>query len=221
VEDEAVSPERVYCNYCRRKTLHRILYTATEIRTEELEGYTNDYTTTFETLQCCGCFEAVLRRTVTDDIPFDDPDVRYFPPPTSRHPPTWEHLIPNDLRSVMEEIYRSLDADNRRLPMMGARTLVDMLIVEKVGDVGTFGEKLKQLEAKGFISSQNREVLDAVLDISSAAIHRGHAATTEEVNAVMDIVENLLNATYVLPGMAQKLKISTQPRPARKQTASS
>jgi hypothetical protein len=43
---------------------------------------------------------------------------------------------------VRREVYRSLDADNRRLPMRGARTLVDMLMTEKVGDVGTRGRPL-------------------------------------------------------------------------------
>jgi hypothetical protein len=118
---------------------------------------------------------------------------------------------------MIHEIYRSLDANNLRLPMMGARTLIDMLMVDKVGDVGTFDEKLKKLEGLGVISSRNREVLAAALDVGNAAAHRGHAPKTEEVNAVMDIVENLLHAVYVLPKMAEDLKKNTPPRPGKRQ----
>jgi hypothetical protein len=99
--------------------------------------------------------------------------------------------------------------------MMGARTLVDMMMVDKVEDVGAFSAKLKELEKSGFVSSKNREVLEVALDAGSAAAHRGYAATTEEVNIVMDIVENMLQAVYVFPRVAKKLKETTPPRPPR------
>jgi hypothetical protein len=86
-----------------------------------------------------------------------------------------------------------------------------MLMVEKVGDVGTFKEKLKKLVESGFLSASTQEVLDAALDAASAAAHRGHFPKATEVNAVMDIVENLLHAVYVLPGMAQSLKKTPRP----------
>jgi hypothetical protein len=100
--------------------------------------------------------------------------------------------------------------------MMGARALVDMLIVEKVGDVGTFKQKLDTLAAGEFIGATQVEILDAALDAGSAAAHRGHTPSESEVNAVMDIVENLLNAVYVLPDIAKSLKKTTPPRPSKK-----
>jgi hypothetical protein len=99
---------------------------------------------------------------------------------------------------------------------MGARTLVDMAIIDKVGDVGTFAQKLTVLEEKGFVSKRNRGVLDAALDAGNASAHRGHKFQHEEVNQVMDIVENLLQAIYVLEPAAQKIKIAT---PARRKGA--
>jgi hypothetical protein len=117
---------------------------------------------------------------------------------------------------LLREVYRSLDADNRSLPMMGARALLDILIVEKVGDVGTFKQKLDKLAAGGFIGTAQVEILDAALDAGSAAAHRGHTPSFAEVNAVMDIVENLLKAVYVLPDMAKSLKKTTPPRPKAK-----
>jgi len=239
MDELSESSERIYCNKCRRKTLHRLLKTT---RNERLEEYAaGEYEPEsgeipsciiFDLLECCGCREAVLRRTfhcpdtdvhfrmanaavaVDEDGNVED-DVRYFPPAMVRDPPPWRFKLPLDMRRLLEEIYRSLDAENLRLPMMGARTLVDMMILEKIGDVGKFKEKLKELENEGFVTSQNREVLDAVLGMGHAAAHRGHAPTEPEVEQVMDIVENMLQAVYVFPELAQNLKKTTPARPPR------
>ena len=94
----------------------------------------------------------------------------------------------------------------------GGRVLVDMAMIDKVGDVGTFDQKLKALEDAGFVSERNREVLEAALDAGSASAHRGHKYEALQVNQVMDIVENLLQAIYVLERAAQKIKTATPPR---------
>ena len=208
---------RTHCNRCRSRTLHDVVCKVVEKEIEVLDETAGiEWTITFEMLQCCGCKDIVLRRTSEPDIPWEI-EITYFPPPVSRHPPSWQHdgTFPKELRSVLQEVYRALDANSRLLPMMGARTLIDMLMVDKVGDVGTFDDELRQLERLGVISSRNREVLAAALSVGSAAAHRGHTPNPEDVNAVMDIVENLLHAVYVLPGMADRLKKNTPPRPAK------
>ena len=232
--------QRVYCNKCRRTTLHRLLKTTSSERLEEYEREVYEPESGqiptcifFDMLECCGCREAVLRRTfhcpdpdkglhaqlgnpavvVTDGEVQDD--VRYFPPARVRDLPPWRFKIPREMRELLEEIYRSLDAQNLRLPMMGARTLVDMMIVEKISDIGSFKEKLKELEKEGFVSTRNREALYAALEVGNAAAHRGHAATEPEVQGVMDIVENMLQAVYVFPKLAKKLKKNTPARSPR------
>jgi hypothetical protein len=100
---------------------------------------------------------------------------------------------------------------------MGARAVVDLVLVEKVGDSEGFAEKLKAAEAAGVIGTKNREVLNAALDAGNAAAHRGYQATAEDVNAVMDIVENLLQAVYQLESLADRLKQTTPIRAKAKQ----
>ncbi len=207
--------ERVHCNMCGQKTKHRLLKVATDRGREEQESAGEvSWETTNEMLECCGCANVVLRRT---DWFSEDPDlkVRYFPPAASRTPPRWDYKLPTSLQLLLDEVYRSLDADNVRLPMMGARALIDMVATEKVGDVGSFGQKLKKLENDGFVSPKNREVLEAALDVGSAAAHRGHAVSASQANDVMDIVENLLQAVYVFSDVARKLKQTTPPRKKR------
>ena len=211
--------ERVHCNHCRSKTLHRRLKRSIDNGSAEVETVGEVWwTNTSDMLECCGCKEVVLRNTHVFSENMEGEE-SFFPPPVSRHPPDWRYQLPHPVRTLLEEVYRSLDADSRALPMMGARTLVDMLMADKVGDIGSFAAKLKELEKQGFISTKNREVLEAALDAGSAAAHRGYSPTTKEVHAVMDIVENLLQAVYVLGALAKRLKIATPPRPRRKRTA--
>ena len=95
---------------------------------------------------------------------------------------------------------------------MGARALIDIVILEKVGDTGSFKEKLEALKKAGLIGTKNRDFLEAALDTGSAAMHRGHIPDEESVNHVMDIVENLLQAVYVLESAAKELKQATPQR---------
>lgn len=207
--------EKVHCNNCRRSTNHKVIAAVEEADSAAFEdGDVVRWTTGFEMLQCLGCCDVVLRRTFNPSPDDSDtkPVIRYFPPHASRHVPKWYFYLPKDLVPLLFEVYRSLDAGSERLPLMGTRTLVDMVINDKVGDVGSFREKLQTLEKKGYISATGREVLETALDAGSAAAHRGHAASAEDLEAVMDIVENLLQAVYVLPARAKRLKGSTPPR---------
>jgi hypothetical protein len=238
IDVKSESSERIYCNKCRRKTRHRLLLSTSTERIAEYgedlwEPESGDISSCiyFDMLECCGCKEAVLRRVlhcndpemhlrmggtgkvVGEDEVYDD--MRYFPPAKVRDLPTWRFKLPLEMRGLLEEVYRSLDAESLRLPMMGARTLMDMMIIEKIGDVGGFKEKLKELENEGFVSSHNREALYAALEVGNAAAHRGHKATESEVQDVMDIVETMLQAVYVFPELAQKLKKTTPARPPR------
>ena len=212
--------QKVHCNGCRRNTLHRLLKEARFAIPDEIEGgYPISWDYVYQMYQCCGCESVVLKATEMFSETPSEKEVRYFPPPVSRHSPDWSHQIPQQMGVVLSEIYNSLNADTRALPMMGARALLDMVIVDKVGDVGTFAEKLKNLESQGFISQKNREVLDAALDAGSAAAHRGYAPKLDDVHAVMDIVENLLQAIYVLDEVAKEIKKSIPPRHAVKKKA--
>ena len=98
---------------------------------------------------------------------------------------------------------------------MGARTVVDLVILDKVGDVGSFGEKLAALENQGYVGRRNREFVSAALEAGSAAAHRGVAPDIADLNRVMDIVESLLESVYVLKDAADQLRQVTPPRPPR------
>lgn len=77
------------------------------------------------------------------------------------------------------------------------------------------GRTLTRCCNAGLIGAKQVDVLDAALDAGSAATHRGNVPDAKEVDVVMDIIENLLQAVYVLPDIATRLKERTPQRPKR------
>jgi hypothetical protein len=117
---------------------------------------------------------------------------------------------------LLEEVYTALHNNASRLALVGTRTLVDLLILERVGDVGTFKEKLKRLVEAGVLTGQGSDVLYAALDAGSAVAHRGLKPEPEVVTAVIEIIENVLQAAYHLGGVAKHLRLATPPRPSKR-----
>ncbi|MCC5806192.1 MAG: hypothetical protein JJU00_07675, partial [Opitutales bacterium] len=95
---------------------------------------------------------------------------------------------------------------SRRLP-----NRIDSEVSWKVGDVGTFKQKLSALQKAGLLSESSLELLSVALDVGNAASHRGYRPKWEHVQHVIDIVEHLLQAT-VLREVVEELKDSTPKR---------
>ncbi len=207
------------CSFCEvggtqsaTKTNHHRLFSKTIEGSEDIPDYGDIYwTNMYELLECAGCESVTLRHTYY----FQDTDettIRTYPPRIARRRPRWMNKLPKPMREMLRQAYVALDSNCPALTTMGARAVLDMLLVEQVGDVGGFGKKLKALEESGVVGQKNRLILETALDAGSAAAHRGHQAAADDVNAVMDILENLLQAVYQLDSLADRLRRTTPPR---------
>ncbi len=216
---EGPKTERVRCNACAHDTKHVVVAARTTQGSELVEGrYQIDWRDTYTMLQCLGCEAVCLRQESWFSEEPDQDTVRFYPPRVSRPQPRWTGELPFALQELLYEVYAALHADSRRLAMMGARAIGDLVLQDKVGDIGGFEQRLDALVEAGYVSKRNRAVLAAALDAGHAAAHRGHVASAEEANHVMDIVENLVQ-TDVLTSAAKKLASKTPPRPGQKPAA--
>ena len=204
---------KIHCNHCRHETNHDLL--KREVSTGADEDQDFKWRTEFDMLQCRGCEEVTLRRKFDFS---EDPEssITFYPPRVARWLPAWKYSLPREMKGLMEEVYKALQADSRRLAMMGARAVIEYAMQEKVGDNGTFAENLQKMEEAGFVSRTNRKYLDVALDAGSAVIHRGHLPTDTQLETVMDIVENLLHSLFVLEKPSGDLKATIPSRPVRK-----
>jgi hypothetical protein len=170
----------------------------------------------YAVLECRGCEAITFCEFYAGE---DDPDgsTTHYPPRISRPKPEWLHTWDlvvghDDLYTLFLEVYNSLYANSSRLAMTGAGAIIEVICLDKLGDIGGFEEKLGELEKRGLISSQDHEILQAAVEAGHAAIHRGHKPSIEDVKRVMNIVEHLTQSLYVLGDTAESLKQRTPPR---------
>lgn len=193
------------CAECARETWHSVLGTSTRSETEEDSGYYWREETTF--LECAGCRSTSIRKEFADASTCGDvSQIEIFPPRIPRQRPKWFWKVDDRFRDLFKEIYDSLGSGALSLPVMGARTILDLVIRDKAGDQGTFPAGLDALENLKLLSHHDRTILEAAIDAGSAAIHRGFKPKSEEVDCVIEIVEHLINSQYVLAKSAAELK---------------
>ncbi len=148
----------------------------------------SQWSDTFQVLECCGC-EAVMVRhdhwfSEWDSYDTDSNtglerrrpgiETKYYPPAIFRNIPKWiDKLADEALTRVFHEVYSALHNDSHVLALSGMRTLLDLAMTLKLGDVGGFAKKLTTMRESGFIGSQEYDLLSTVTDAGHAAIHRG------------------------------------------------
>lgn len=204
--------ERIHCNECGQRTKHLRIFYHTRSGSEPHDSeYDISWTNHYDLFECCGCESVTLRRkSYFSEWNSGDVDINYYPPRIARKLPVWKNKLKKEIRELLSEVYKALQSDSPALSMMGARALIDLVILQEVGDVGTFKQKLEELESKGFLSKNSREILDAALDVGNAASHRGFRPDEEQIDTVMDIVEHLLQSTVLKKGAEELKKVTSQ-----------
>lgn len=200
-----------HCNSCLRSTRHDVLKVHTVEDSYDDGHGGGGWRSTYSLLACRGCGTASLR-TDYFDTSIGDYDPVFYPAIISRKPPKWVWQLKRDWRELLQEVYTAIDADSRRLAVMGARTLVDLYLTESVGNHGRFEERLDKLVDAGHLAPSDKSTLRAALEAGNAAAHRGYNPAVNDLNTVMDIVEHLLQK-HVLQARAKSLEISTPTRP--------
>ncbi|WP_265282592.1 DUF4145 domain-containing protein [Verminephrobacter aporrectodeae] len=214
----ASKPQTIWshCNGCGQETKHEIVHKASRRRSFDDDQYSSvEVGSEWTIVQCCGCEEVSMRRVdwcSEDDYQGDLNPPTFFPARVSRRKPVWltrEHA-PSTYVGMLDEVYATLHADSRRLAMMGARAIIDVVITRTVGDQGSFSKGLDELKNKDLISKRDRDIIEAAVNAGSAAMHRGHQPTADDVNVVIDIVERMVHAE-ILEAKAKELAATTPP----------
>lgn len=187
---------------------------------------------TYRILRCRGCdtiyvqHENLFSENETVKInpttgewePTIDPKVTYWPAPAKRASPEWHAKIADKmLRSLLDEIYRALDADLRTLATMGTRAVLDRAMELRGAEPGDdFAEKLSALVDKGIISQHEKEILLIMTDAGSAASHRGWRPEPDQIATILDVTEAFLHRAFVLGDAAAQVKDRVPPRPKKR-----
>ncbi len=160
----------------------------------------------FQIVKCRGCDSVAF--LLSEQAPWDpEPEIyRRYPPAIARRAPKWvgkykgdrgQHGVPELVCDLMREVYEAVNNDSRRLVAMGVRTVLDIVFVDKVKDIGGFKAKLLELQKAGYLSLRQAGSLDTVLEVGHAAIHRAWEPTENDISTALDITENLIEDLYL------------------------
>lgn len=199
-----------FCNECSKKTCHNVLSSV------DVGGYDGEvnWSNTYQVLECGGCKHVTFRKRFWfSEWQSGDPDEgpifedSYFPPPLFREKPKWFAELDQKLSTVLEEVYIALQNNIRYLAAVGARTALDIILVDKVTDKGSFDVKLKALVSEGFVSEAEKGMLKAVTEAGNAAAHRGYLPEEKDLILVMDIIESVIEKLYISGKRQEDLSI--------------
>ena len=216
---------REHCNLCSGIKNHDILFTRKFKWSEQLsDDFTIDGSNTYTLIQCKGCdsVQFIHKSYFSEDYDQEtgkpEITIKKYPPQTIRKEPRWlNDLIRSKIEPSIEgfiyEIYIALQNDSPRLAVLGIRALLEMVMVDKVGDQGSFGKNTTEFLNQGFISKKQKEVLDKILEIGHATMHRGYSPNIRELLRLVDITESIIETIYI---NEEKAKIISKDLPQRK-----
>lgn len=220
-----------HCNNCTGKRNHEVLYHSKIDWSEDIdERFSICGSDTYELLKCCGCENVQFRHKSwfsEDCAPNGEPELKVecYPPPTFRKEPAWLYTtkvsdsaffvteLSESITNLFKEIYIALQNSAPQLAVLGIRALLESVMIDKIGDNGTFEKNLKEFEAGGYISSKQKEVIKPILKAGHAAMHRGFKPQIIEVARIMDVTENIIETIYINENRLAKL---VEKIPARK-----
>jgi hypothetical protein len=202
---------RFICRVCQHETGHWPLASG-EVKDSykklQLEASSVQ---TFQVMQCkdCGATTYCVDTRIHPGPMIGDSYIEttdYFPPLPRRTKPAWYSSLTEDYQTALGEVYYAIDNSLLFLSSTGARTALDQLIIEKIGDAGNFENKVDKLVASNIIDDTEGAMLLAVIDAGSASVHRGYRPDIDTVNHMMDILEAIFYKLLVEPDKKEELK---------------
>jgi hypothetical protein len=206
---------RAPCSTCLGETEHNVLH--------RVDRSSEDAVWLFTLLECAGCKHILLRELASAGDP-ENSVIQYYPSPASRKVPDWVHQLANGeigeesaapLGNLFIEIYQAVRGGQLRLAIIGIRSLIEKMMILKVGDKGTFVKNQEAFQQAGYVSTIQHDTLNEILEAGHAAIHRVYAPKTEEIQKVLDIVEQVMATIFVHTEAVNKISERVPPRPKR------
>ena len=199
-----------HCNHCGGMRNHDVLHSV-KSEWSDAEEYccgSNEY----ETLRCAGCEDIKLRHISrhSDD---EEPTIHYFPPLIFRQKPVWfEELyfeVPKEehfIEVLLNEIYVAVQNNLSSLALMGVRSLLEKIMIAKIGDKNSFAKNLDELLSKGFVSPIQKQNLSTIVEAGHAATHRKYKPRKEDIITALDITEHIIESVYFHSSKVLSLK---------------
>lgn len=195
--------DKAHCRSCGGQRRHHILAKEdVEWEDEVNPVWSHD---SWQILKCAGCDTITFRHLSAFSEDTDDEGCvithrEQFPPAPPRKPPEWVvdlwRCVPIQdflfISRLINDIYAAMGLKAYALSAMGTRAIVDWLVTETVGDgKKPFARRLEKMRDGGYITPERFGTIYAAFDAGSAAAHRQHLPTEDQVSTMLDIMERL------------------------------
>lgn len=85
------------------------------------------------------------------------------------------------------------------------RAILDGILNNKVGDIGTFYTKIQKYKEESGVDSGDCEVFINAYDVGSATVHRGHVPSSFVAQQIIHTVEYFIDREYVRPYIKKQM----------------
>lgn len=232
-ESELMEPPRIpqhekfYCLECSRLTNHTVHAAHSYTVDHDAKGLVSTYYA-WKIVECEGCnfVHAVRESVFSEDMDYDydengetinvtRPNLEYFPAYADTQIPDWLYEIEDDFVESYKEMVKAISNESLVLAVLGARAIMDQLMIIKIGDCGTFQAKVNAFAREGFITPAMKQALEKVLDAGHAAMHRGHIPALRTIEHIIKIIDVVLRSTLLGSQWAAELDQLTPKRKSR------
>ena len=204
---------RLPCSECDNTTRHQVLACATENQSSDDGRY---YWESYEIVACLGCetvsFRKNWRSSDEDDVdengevyPANHPEL--FPPRRAgRKRLKRVENLPSSVRNIYHEVHSAISNNQRVLAGIGIRALVEAVCAQKRAVGGNLEKKIDDLAARNVLTTSAAVTLHRTRLLGNAAAHEVARPNEEQLEAAMDIAEQLLMNVYILPKIGDRLR---------------
>ena len=219
---------KAHCNKCLGVKNHVIEHrtvTRWDDVLDEDEGIAIGGGDTWVLVRCLGCDAVRLKHESWFSESSDERgrpivETEWFPPSVTRQKPIWRrnfrfyfNSILSSYNGLLDEIYGALAIGAHRIAAMGIRALVERLMIEEVGDKGTFEATIKAFFEDGHVALKQQAMFrETLIEAGHAAMHRGFNPNSDTVNTLLDIVEGIMHSIYYVPFLAEVANKTIPPR---------
>jgi uncharacterized C2H2 Zn-finger protein len=208
---------RTHCNKCGQDTNHQVLMDYCETATDILDSasdfvlkridYTFDFKYDYQIIRCSGC-DTISYRSYKYNSEVEDSDGYWeerYPAIAIKIKKEFKYL-PSTLIQIYEEVIMTYNNNGFILCAAGIRAVLEGICKNKGITDGVLKKKIINMREQGFISSQQENILHKLRFLGNDALHDLQMPTKEEIDAALDIIENIIESLYEILGKANILK---------------
>lgn len=119
---------------------------------------------------------------------------------------TGTQLIPDTVWKMYKETLDALNHGIQTLAAGGLRATVEAICLDRGISNGNLQRKIDELATQDFLTAAQAELLHEERYLGNAALHELETPSAQAIEDGLGIVEGLINAIYILPDKAARLR---------------